>query len=48
MEVASLTPPNETTATTVVVAKGINKKGTTMDEIDREQIFRCMTAPRQG
>jgi hypothetical protein len=45
MELASPTPPDETTATTVDVAKGINKKGTTIDAIDREHIFRCMTAP---
>jgi hypothetical protein len=45
MELASPRLANEAMAIAIVVAKGTRKKGTTTQQIDREQISRIMTRP---
>jgi hypothetical protein len=45
MALASPRLANEAIAIAIVVAKGTRKKGTTTQEIDREQMSRCMTRP---
>jgi hypothetical protein len=42
MELASPRLANEAIAIAIVVAKVTRTKGTTIDETDSEQIFRCM------
>src|ERR1700730_2618263 len=46
MELALAMLGNAAVAIAIVVAKGNRKKGTTTEEIDREQISRIMTQPR--
>jgi hypothetical protein len=45
MELASPRLANEAMAIAIVVAKGTRKKGTTTEQIAREQISRIMTRP---